>query len=129
MIGVIIGHPLDTIKVNLQTRGSTNPHYHGLMTTVIRLLDKDGVKALYRGVSSPLVGLGVMNAVLFGIYGSVLRMMPDPDSLLAISVAGTASAIPTAVVISPVEMTKSRIQVSIMVISYNEASEYLILFT
>ncbi|CAG9863386.1 unnamed protein product [Phyllotreta striolata] len=112
MCGVAIGHPMDTIRLNLQTRNPTNPHYQSMASTAFHLVEKEGIRALFRGISSPLVGLGIMNSLLFGIYGSVLRMMDDPHSLVAINLGAMASAFGTAPICSPVELTKSRLQVA-----------------
>lgn len=52
MFGLILSHPFDTIKSNIQTNNpiNYNPKY------------------LYRGISAPFIGIGIEKAIVFGIY-------------------------------------------------------------
>ncbi|KAJ8967474.1 hypothetical protein NQ314_002788 [Rhamnusium bicolor] len=56
MAGVIVGHPLDTVKVHLQTQNMNNPKYKGTIHCLRSLLVKEGLKGVYRGVTSPPYG-------------------------------------------------------------------------
>ena len=49
--------------------------------------------ALYRGMSSPVVGVAALNAVAFGVYGNVNRRLANPDSLRSQAIAGLASGL------------------------------------
>ena len=49
--------------------------------------------ALYRGLSSPLIGVSFINAIGFGVYGNVLRQLEDPTSIQSVAVAGMASGL------------------------------------
>lgn len=46
---------------------------------------------LYKGLSSPMVGVAAINAIVFGMYGFIQRRMPNPKSLSSVFVAGAAA--------------------------------------
>ncbi|GAA5800466.1 hypothetical protein HPULCUR_005896 [Helicostylum pulchrum] len=54
---VIVGQPLDTIKVRLQTQPSP-PLYKNATDCFRQLVKQEGPKGLYRGVMPPLAGIG-----------------------------------------------------------------------
>mmetsp|Transcript_6226 Transcript_6226/g.8258 ORF Transcript_6226/g.8258 Transcript_6226/m.8258 type:complete len:293 (+) Transcript_6226:101-979(+) len=65
-----IGHPLDVIKTRLQSGG------YGTTSECVKLTMKhEGVRGFYKGVSSPLVGSCILNAALFGINGTMRRLL------------------------------------------------------
>ena len=51
------------------------------------------MKGLYKGMSSPLVGVAGINAITFGAYGNVLRMLPDQESISSITLAGASAGL------------------------------------
>ena len=61
---VIVGHPLDLIKVRLQTSNQ----YTGMRDCVQQTIAKDGLKGLYRGMLTPLVGITPIFATCFWGY-------------------------------------------------------------
>jgi len=62
--GTILGHPLDLIKVRLQARSE----YKGTIDCLSKTMKNDGLRGMFRGISSPLFGLTVLNAITFGSY-------------------------------------------------------------
>ncbi|CAH1154335.1 unnamed protein product [Phaedon cochleariae] len=110
--GVIVGHPLDTVKVHLQTQDHNAPKYRGTIHCFRSLMAKDCLKGLYRGVSSPIVGVAGINAVVFGVYGNTQRRLSDPESLRSHALAGAAAGLFQSFICSPMELAKSRLQVS-----------------
>jgi len=84
---VLVGHPLDTIKVRLQTASSSASAVAGGgsgggmgMVDCIRLtLREEGVRGFYKGMQSPLVGEGFFNAVQFLVYGAAKRRLLERD--------------------------------------------------
>lgn len=54
--GVIVGHPLDTVKVCLQTQDAKNPRYKNTFHCLQSIFAKEGVRGIYKGVTSPLMG-------------------------------------------------------------------------
>ncbi|KRT83680.1 mitochondrial carrier protein [Oryctes borbonicus] len=110
--GVIVGHPLDTIKVNLQTQNPKYPQYTGTYHCFKSLLKKDGVRGLYRGISSPLASVAGINAIIFGVYGNTQRFQNDPNALASCAIAGAAAGLSQSFLNGPMELIKIRMQVS-----------------
>jgi len=110
--GVIVGHPLDTVKVHLQTQDAKQPKYRGTLHCLRTLVVKEGVRGLYRGMSSPLAGVAGINAIVFGVYGNTQRHLSDPDSLMSHFLAGSVAGLVQSGVCSPMELAKTRVQVS-----------------
>ena len=64
------GYPLDTVKVRIQT---TPPGtYRGTFDCLRHVVAEEGVKGLYRGMSSPLLGVAGINAITFGVNAQVI---------------------------------------------------------
>jgi len=91
--GVLAGYPLDTVKVKIQTQDISNGKmmYKGTFNCLSQIINKEGVRALYKGMSSPLIGVAGINAITFGAYGNVLRLLPNPDSISSVTFAGSAA--------------------------------------
>jgi solute carrier family 25 carnitine/acylcarnitine transporter 20/29 len=103
------GHPFDTLKVRLQTSNQ----YKGLADCFRQTIAKDGIRALYRGMTAPIIGVTPMFALSFWSYdiGQKLVKSTKKDqsakmSMLDYSIAGGFSAIPTTVVTTPMERIK-----------------------
>lgn len=111
--GVIVGHPLDTVKVHLQVQNA-NSHvkYSGTFHCLKSLVAKEGVKGVFRGVTSPLVGIAAINAIVFGVYGNCQKSFKDPNSLTSVTIAGGVAGLVQSFICSPIELAKSRMQVS-----------------
>ena len=50
-------------------------------------------RSLYKGMSSPLLGVAGINAITFGAYGNVLRLLPDQESISSITLAGASAGL------------------------------------
>ncbi|CAM9708615.1 unnamed protein product [Ascophyllum nodosum] len=112
---VLVGHPLDLIKVKVQT----GKHNKGIADVAVKILRSEGLLGFYRGISAPLVGVAPMFATFFWGYDvglklcrSVNRKTPDDSMTLGeIMIAGAFSALPSTVVTSPVERVKCLLQI------------------
>uniref|UniRef100_A0A1B6DEN6 Mitochondrial basic amino acids transporter n=2 Tax=Clastoptera arizonana TaxID=38151 RepID=A0A1B6DEN6_9HEMI len=109
--GVLVGHPLDTIKVRIQTQDFRNPLYKGTWDCFQKIVKQESISGLYKGMSSPMAGVAVVNAVVFGVYGNVQRKLPDPESLKSYFIAGACAGLGQSVIASPMEMVKTRLQI------------------
>lgn len=109
--GLLVGHPFDTVKVSLQTQDFRKPIYSGTYDCVKKIIQRDSVKGLYRGLSSPMMSVSFINAILFGVYGNVQRRSSDPESLMTHFCAGAGSGLVQTLICSPMELVKSRLQV------------------
>ena len=123
---VLAGHPLDLIKVRLQTQPKPAPGqppmFRGALDCAMQTVRKEGVRALYKGVASPLVGVPPIYAIVFGAYGFSKRLlMPQgavEPSLSVVWWAGCATGVATTVITTPIELVKARLQ-----LQYNRSGE------
>lgn len=108
----MVGHPFDTVKVHMQTDDPKNPKYRGTFHCLRVILRRDGIRGIYRGISSPMAGIGLVNAIVFGVYGNVQKYSNDPNSLMTHFYAGSIAGICQSFVCSPMELAKTRLQLS-----------------
>jgi len=112
---VISGHPFDTIKVRLQTQSVTNPLYRGAWDCTKQTVSKEGVLALYKGMSAPLVGVAPIFALSFMGFGIGKKLQQkSADEALPpekLAVAGALSGLMTVVIMAPGERIKCLLQV------------------
>mmetsp|Transcript_12861 Transcript_12861/g.18523 ORF Transcript_12861/g.18523 Transcript_12861/m.18523 type:complete len:309 (+) Transcript_12861:53-979(+) len=116
---VLVGHPLDLIKVRMQTLGGTQSVF-GMMSSIFRA---EGIGGLYRGVSAPLVAVSPLYAVNFWGYDmgkravvwwqeSVLKKTHDGTFTTGqICIAGGLSSLPTTMLMAPTERIKCLLQI------------------
>jgi solute carrier family 25 carnitine/acylcarnitine transporter 20/29 len=65
MLTLQAGHPFDTIKVRVQTDHARK--YSGPWNCLVTTVRGEGLRALYKGVSPPLLATGAINSLLFGM--------------------------------------------------------------
>ncbi|XP_068632404.1 mitochondrial basic amino acids transporter-like [Battus philenor] len=105
-VGIVAGHPLDTLKVHIQSgRGSA-------LECTKALFKGEILSTAYRGVWAPLGGIAAVNAIVFGAYGNTRRALPNPDSLTTHAVAGAIAGFMQSFICSPVELVKTRQQLA-----------------
>ena len=68
--GILIGHPLDSIKVLIQTSRSNAVTGGGR-----GLAPKRSLLSLYSGVQGPLMTVGVVQAINFAVYDAIRRQL------------------------------------------------------
>ncbi|KAI6225208.1 Mitochondrial carrier protein [Aphelenchoides fujianensis] len=107
--GVLAGHPLDTIKVRLQTQKMGT--YRGITHCFTSIVKEEKVRGLYKGMSSPLSSLTLVNAIVFGVHGAVAKQFDDQKAIFTHFVAGCSAGIAQAFVSSPTELLKLRVQI------------------
>lgn len=117
---VLVGHPLDLLKVRLQTTSTSalNDYLKPSMKRILtNLLRKEGISGIYRGVTAPLIGVAPIFAInIWGydkgksIASSYLNLeLSDP---LIVALGGAFSAFPTSILQVPGDRIKLRLQVS-----------------
>ncbi|KAG1728351.1 mitochondrial carrier [Suillus occidentalis] len=107
---VLVGQPLDTIKTRAQI--APKGMFKGPMDVLAQTVRKEGFFALYKGMASPLLGIAGVNSLLFASYVYSKRIVsPFPQlSLKEIAIAGAMAGAANAILASPVEMFKVRMQ-------------------
>ena len=88
MFGIILSHPIDTVKTSRQT--VTN-----------NLIKSYSLRNLYRGILSPLIGVGFEKALVFGTYTHLRK-----DFNLPVSIAGGISGFVATMIVTPYERIK-----------------------
>jgi len=87
--GILLSHPIDTIRIRFQTRK---------VGDVIKLNN------LYRGVSSPLIGMGMEKAIVFGVYNHLYKKTNNDF------VSGLGAGLACTSIVTPVEKIKINMQ-------------------
>ncbi len=112
--GILIGNPLDVVKVRLQTGQHPSAPLaarHQFPSTA----------SLLAGTAAPVLGYGALNALLFVSYRSaeealnrhVLRPLPDgATGLSTVWLAGAAGGLAAWVISTPTELIKCRAQLA-----------------
>ncbi len=85
MCGIIMSHPVDSIKTHIQTS---------------KLPFKYNVVNLYRGIFSPLCGVGLEKALVFGTYNYFINKNYN------IFISGALSGLTASLIVSPYERIK-----------------------
>ncbi|KAJ2845482.1 hypothetical protein GGI22_006541, partial [Coemansia erecta] len=58
---LFVGHPFDTVKVRCQVEGG-HGRFKGPLDCLVGTVRQEGLRALYKGASIPLIGWAVMDA-------------------------------------------------------------------
>ncbi|KAJ6656938.1 hypothetical protein lerEdw1_002939 [Lerista edwardsae] len=113
--GLALGHPIDTVKVRLQTQAG----YRSILDCLIRTYRHEKVFGFFKGMSFPLLSIAMVNSVMFGAYSNALLFLSNtphrersarPPSYPHIFMAGCFSGLVQATVLAPVDLIKVRLQ-------------------
>jgi solute carrier family 25 carnitine/acylcarnitine transporter 20/29 len=110
--GILIGNPLDLIKVRLQ---AGTPSLISTPTSYASQFSSAG--SLIRGATAPILGYGALNALLFVTYNRTSAVLSSSmpgvsPGLWTTWVAGAIGGLATWVVSTPTELVKCRAQIS-----------------
>lgn len=114
----LVGHPFDTLKVRLQTQSTTNPVYSGLGDCVKKTWQTEGPAGFYRGVTSPLFGQVVFNAVQFVSYSWAKEVVSGTSNVDHMTIpqciaAGGLTGGLVAFVEGPIDLFKTQLQTQV----------------
>jgi solute carrier family 25 carnitine/acylcarnitine transporter 20/29 len=88
MFGIILSHPIDTVKTHIQSGNALKTF-------------KPHITNLYKGISAPLLGVGVEKAIVFGTYNYCMR-----EKSLPIYASGAIAGLSASVIVTPYERIK-----------------------
>ncbi|KAG8861421.1 hypothetical protein FRB96_002870 [Tulasnella sp. 330] len=118
MAGLVVGHPLDTVKVRLQTPEIAFKYTGGTMHAVRTIFLEERIKGLYKGVTSPLAGAAFLNGIVFGSYGFFMKLQGaaslEAPTLGQVALAGAGSGIVASLVTTPTDLMKIRQQTMLL---------------
>lgn len=109
IIGTVIGYPLDMVKTRMQTTGGTSK---GIIGTTSKIARKEGILALYKGMTPSLISLSILNTCNFTLYSFFRdRYQAGPGFDFRNGLAGMSGA-PFGSLVSTVEnLVKTQMQV------------------
>lgn len=116
---VLAGHPMDTIKVRLQTmpipKAGEPALYGGTWDCFSKTIQKEGFRGLYKGMSAPLTGVAPIFAISFFGFGLGKKLIKsDENQVLTkpeLFLAGAFSGIFTTSIMAPGERIKCLLQI------------------
>lgn len=118
MIGKLIEHPFDTVKVRLQTQSQ----FAGPLNCIAATFRHEGISGFFRGLPAPLMGSMLENATLFFAYrhcqNFVQTLSSNHDASLTIAqlaLSGGLAGAGVSFVLTPFELIKCRVQVANLV--------------
>ncbi|TEY78803.1 hypothetical protein BOTCAL_0045g00190 [Botryotinia calthae] len=123
-ISIIIGNPLDLLKVRLQASSSSRVNGHSPILTPLTSTPPTTAFAtpssLIRGTAAPILSTGALNALLFVTYNRTLSFLhptytpnhPESVPLFSTFLAGTIGGLCSSIVSTPTELIKCRAQLS-----------------
>ena len=108
-------YPLDTIKVQMQTsKGGSSLSKLSPLGVLKLNMKEGGVRRLYQGIASPLVGSMAENASLFLSFGIAQGLLHDgPRETMPthkLVVCALCSGVAVSMILTPVELIKCRMQ-------------------
>ncbi|KAL4238042.1 hypothetical protein ACF0H5_002753 [Mactra antiquata] len=109
--GVLFGHPLDTVKCQMQVQQAGN-QYKGFWDCCATINRQGLAKGFFRGMSWPLFSYGLVNSAFFGTYSNTLKLLGsstasnDEPHFWNIILAGSLGGLVQLSVAVPVEVIK-----------------------
>lgn len=78
---VLVGQPLDILKVRLQTAAPGT--YKGLGDCASQIVKREGLLGFYKGTLTPLLGVGACVSIQFGVVEAVKRRFNAENAKVA----------------------------------------------
>ena len=108
--GTIAGYPFDTVKVRLQTQTFNHRLYSGSIDCFIKIATQESIFGFYKGMSSPMFGVALINGIVFSVQNTSKILFDNPDTYMALAMTGGIAGSVQAIVCSPIELVKTRLQ-------------------
>lgn len=105
--GIVVGQPADTVKIRLQTQPGV---YSGALDCCRTILKREGVSGYFKGMMSPLIGVSLINGVVFGVQAQTLSFFKE-ENIKTHFYSGVAAGAVQSLITSPMELAKTQMQV------------------
>lgn len=114
MANLIVGHPIDLVKVRLQTEGKYG-RFTGAMDCIKQTLKNEGFAAFYKGLTPPMIGKGIVHSCVFGIRNYALELCNQTSlrerPILKEFICGALTGCAVTLVVTPIDQLKVALQV------------------
>jgi len=132
-VGVVCTSPLEVIKTQLQGKNSNllvvnKPKF--MPTTVYslyHLVQRDGVRGLWKGLGPHLLGVAPARAIHFSTYNmtkSLLNKMGFKDGPMLYLTSAISAGSAVAITTGPIWLIKTRMQLQTSLKNFNEGTQY-----
>ncbi|MBW0475413.1 hypothetical protein O181_015128 [Austropuccinia psidii MF-1] len=119
---VLVGQPLDIIKVRLQSGNSQQSR--SMRDVAVQIMRQEGLTGFYKGTSLPLIGIGACVSIQFGCLEACKRAFRERNSLVSqrsscqqndlsfdqLYLAGSVAGMGNSLIAGPVEHIRIRLQ-------------------
>ncbi|KAJ3988658.1 carnitine/acyl carnitine carrier [Lentinula detonsa] len=110
---LVVGFPFDTVKVRFQ-----NPQfaqrYSSTMNAFTTIVREEKFVGLFKGITSPLAAVALMNGLVFASYRFLLKIQLDANNdiptMSQIALAGAGCGAISSIITTPTELIKIRQQ-------------------
>ncbi|EGW32873.1 uncharacterized protein SPAPADRAFT_60218 [Spathaspora passalidarum NRRL Y-27907] len=121
--------PIDSIKTRMQMSISKQELSRGIVQSISRITSSEGFYALWKGVSSVVIGAGPAHAVYFSVFESTKtflvnrltnnprsnKIVTDENHPIFASAAGIAATTASDALMTPFDMLKQRMQAGVAI--------------
>lgn len=118
-------YPIDSIKTRMQMLAEGQPVNRSVISSISRISSSEGAYALWRGVSSVVLGAGPAHAVYFSVFEATKTMLvnrwtnttstkivTDETHPWIASAAGIAATVASDALMTPFDVLKQRMQLA-----------------
>ena len=104
IVGTVMSHPFDTLRVRYQNDEKIKAQ--NIIKYTSQLIQQEKFRTLWRGLSSPIIGIGLEKCLVFGFYDNVKKINYFNSPILNSMTAGLISGVICTSVVTPVERIK-----------------------
>ncbi|KAJ7547481.1 hypothetical protein O6H91_08G088000 [Diphasiastrum complanatum] len=108
-----ITYPLDLVRTRLAAQTNVK-YYNGIIHTLITISRDEGLKGIYRGMGTTLLGVGPNIAINFAAYETLkstwLSQRPNTSSVIVSLGCGSVAGILSSTATFPIDLVRRRMQ-------------------
>lgn len=116
IVGSIISHPLDTIRIRMQSNTNLSISKSNFSSNFnlsdYYNLSRINYKNLYAGLKSSVIGISIEKCIVFGVYSNIKKNLnfTIDNNILKSTIAGSVAGFTCSFVVSPYERLKILLQ-------------------